>query len=92
MHKGIVKNRHYTWLSCAAQNMKNIAIKIDRLEKKYPESSIINQIIDTTNKLIKNIKTLFQKKTSSFSKLGVCLHSANPNYLNWGFDCHKLIS
>lgn len=27
LHRGINKNQHYTWLICAAQNMKNIAIK-----------------------------------------------------------------
>lgn len=27
MYKGIKKNQNYTWLICAAQNMKNIAIK-----------------------------------------------------------------
>ena len=27
MYRGIEKNQNYTWLICAAQNMKNIAIK-----------------------------------------------------------------
>ena len=31
MYKGIEKNQNYTWLICAAQNMKNI---IDKLTKK----------------------------------------------------------
>ena len=34
MYKGIQKNQNYTWLICAAQNMKNISIKIDNIESK----------------------------------------------------------
>ena len=29
MYKGIEKNQNYTWLICAAQNMKNIALKLN---------------------------------------------------------------
>lgn len=31
MYKGIEKNQNYTWLICAAQNMKNIAIKKEKV-------------------------------------------------------------
>jgi transposase len=31
MYKGIEKNQSYTWLICAAQNMKNIAIKKEKV-------------------------------------------------------------
>ena len=31
MYKGIKKNQNYTWLICAAQNMKNIALKLGRV-------------------------------------------------------------
>ena len=34
MYKGVKKNQHYTWLICAAQNMKNIAIKNNNVGKK----------------------------------------------------------
>ena len=34
MYKGVKKNQHYTWLICAAQNMKIIAIKNDNVGKK----------------------------------------------------------
>lgn len=34
MYKGIQKNQNYTWLICAAQNMKNIAIKKDNVDTK----------------------------------------------------------
>ena len=31
MYKGIEKNQHYTWLICAAQNMKNISLKLQKV-------------------------------------------------------------
>ncbi len=34
MYKGIEKNQNYTWLICAAQNMKTIAIKKENVRKK----------------------------------------------------------
>lgn len=39
MYRGLQKNQDYTWLICAAQNMKNIAIKVDR----YGYKPLINQ-------------------------------------------------
>ena len=36
MYKGIEKNQNYTWLICAAQNMKNIVTKITKSRKKHP--------------------------------------------------------
>ena len=41
MYKGVKKNQHYTWLICAAQNMKNIAIKNDNVGKKPLTLSLI---------------------------------------------------
>ena len=34
MYKSIEKNQNYTWLICAAQNMKNIAIKQEKVNRK----------------------------------------------------------
>ena len=34
MYKGIEKNQNYTWLICAAQNMKTIAIRKEKVKKK----------------------------------------------------------
>ena len=34
MYKGIEKNQNYTWLICAAQNMKTIAIRKEKTKKK----------------------------------------------------------
>lgn len=42
MYKGVQKNQNYTWLICAAQNMKNISIKKDKVDDK---SSIYNSIL-----------------------------------------------
>ena len=49
MYRGIEKNQNYTWLICAAQNMKNIVTKITKNRKKYPtlETRLLN--------LLKNI-------------------------------------
>lgn len=66
MYKGIIKNQHYTWLSCAAQNMKNISLKVSKLEEQnagLSESSINIKIIELIFFFIKN---LIQKKTYSF--------------------------
>ena len=52
MYKGVKKNQHYTWLICAAQNMKNIAIKNDNAGRKTLSlSSILYNFI----KMVKNI-------------------------------------
>ena len=60
MYKGVLKNQHYTWLICAAQNMKNIAIKNDNVGKK---PLALSSNIDNFIKLLKNvIKILFIRK------------------------------
>lgn len=41
MYKGIEKNQNYTWLICAAQNMKNIVNKLIKGIKKGPNTGII---------------------------------------------------
>lgn len=48
MYKGIKKNQHYTWLICAAQNMKNIALKREKVDGK---SSTYNYIFVSFYKL-----------------------------------------
>ena len=58
MYKGIKKNQHYTWLICAAQNMKNISLKNDNIGK---ESLTISMIIYNFKKILKKIKNLSQK-------------------------------
>ena len=58
MYKGVQKNQHYTWLICAAQNMKNIAIKNDNVGKK---TITLSSIINNLSKLIKKFKKLNKK-------------------------------
>lgn len=55
MYKGVKKNQNYTWLICAAQNMKNIAIKIDNMGKIPNQLSYIGSyFIKIIKKFIKN--------------------------------------
>ena len=61
MYKGVKKNQHYTWLICAAQNMKNITIKNDNVGKKpLALLSITSNFIE----ILKNIR-IFNKKICS---------------------------
>ena len=61
MYKGVKKNQHYTWLICAAQNIKNIAIKNDNVGKKpLALLSITSNFIE----ILKNIR-IFNKKIYS---------------------------
>ncbi len=58
MYKGIKKNQHYTWLICAAQNMKNIAIKNDNVGKK---PLTLSSILSDMEKVVRK-KLIFIKK------------------------------
>ncbi len=62
VYKGVKKNQHYTWLSCAAQNMKNEAIKIDKLENKYSKSMPAAKSCDFLSNFIKSIQNLLKVK------------------------------
>lgn len=61
LFKGVEKNQAYTHLICAAQNMKNIAIKKSKIDKN---NSIITGILQSISKVIKNLSkenlTFFQ--------------------------------
>lgn len=61
MYKGVKKNQHYTWLICAAQNMKNIAIKNDNVGKKPHLSSINSAVLEVFMNFEKNINIYFKK-------------------------------
>ena len=64
MYKGVDKNQHYTWLICAAQNMKNIAIKNDSVGKKpLALSNIIQYFIIFRKKSIKIFKKIKRDKS-----------------------------
>jgi hypothetical protein len=55
MYKGIKKNQNYTWLICAAQNMKNISIKIDNSKYKCENNITKSTILLKINQIIKKI-------------------------------------
>ena len=61
MYKGVKKNQHYTWLICAAQNMKNIAIKKEKVNgKPLTRPSYLTKIINFIENII-TIQESFQK-------------------------------
>ena len=61
MYKGVKKNQHYTWLICAAQNMKNIAIKKEKVNgKPLTRPSYLTKIINIIENII-TIQKSFQK-------------------------------
>ena len=58
MYRGLNKNQNYTWLICAAQNMKNIAIKKEKVNgKSLTNTAFVQIIID----FIKNTRNLYLK-------------------------------
>ena len=60
MYKGIKKNQNYTWLICAAQNIKNIVIKNDNVGKiPLALSSILANFGNFIKKLIKIHKIIY---------------------------------
>lgn len=65
MYKGIKKNQNYTWLICAAQNMKNIAIKRDNIDTK---STNMYKYFINIIKFIENIKKLHIKTSRKKSR------------------------
>ena len=73
MYKGIEKNQNYTWLICAAQNMKNIVTKITKGHKKR----------DTNNKSrLKSLKNiLLDFKIAIFPK-----NIKSPRKNIWGLS------
>ena len=68
MYKGLKKNQHYTWLICAAQNMKNISMKIENRQYKELKTSHIGLYII---KIIKKLKNFSKTKTSVIKNWGL---------------------
>ena len=62
MYKGVKKNQNYTWLICAAQNMKNIAMKRDNVVRNTSLSDCFSTFYWNFNKLCKNIIKYFKIK------------------------------
>lgn len=76
-YKGIKKNQNYTWLICAAQNMKNISIKVNRYEEKSKKETLYQGVLSIINKNTKILSTifkiLFQSKTPLLKKWGLSI-------------------
>ena len=72
MYKGVLKNQHYTWLICAAQNMKNIAIKNDKVGKKpLTLPSYIKDLIKLFLKMLITNKKQKKDKSKFFKTMGL---------------------
>ena len=68
MYKGLKKNQHYTWLICAAQNMKNISMKIENRQYEEFKTNHIRQILI---KVRKKSNKIIQQKTSVIKNWGL---------------------
>ena len=67
MYKGVEKNQAYTHLICAAQNMKNIAIKRWNIDNKSQNNHQFNSLF---RKIYKYIKNFSKRKPHVFSNMG----------------------
>ena len=65
MYKGIKKNQNYTWLICAAQNMKNISIKMNNRRYKEGNNTLNNINLTKISRNIKIIIHFFPKENLS---------------------------
>ena len=55
-YKGVEKNQAYTHLICAAQNMKNIAIKQDKINRiPLSNSNLLGKSLENIQNLLKLI-------------------------------------
>lgn len=70
-YKGIKKNQDYTWLICAAQNMKNISIKVSRYGNYSLNNELYQKILDIYKKIFVCIQKNFQKKTLTIKSGGL---------------------
>ena len=76
LFKGVEKNQAYTHLICAAQNMKNIAIKRYNIDKK-------KENITNNTDIFKKI-SIFYKKTEKIIKK--FMHKKTSVLKNWGLS------
>ena len=60
MYKGVEKNQNYTWLICAAQNMKIIAMKCKKKGKKPLNNSVYLLNLNKMLKFISKIQILYK--------------------------------
>ena len=64
MYKGVEKNQNYTWLICAAQNMKNMSLKLEN--RKYETNRNKKKQLNLAKilNLIKIFQKIFKKVTN----------------------------
>ena len=87
LYKGVEKNQNYTHLICAAQNMKNIAIKRDKIERNRDNMS---QILLFFTKFVKFFIKFSKKKTSCFKNMGF-VYSLSQTCLTYVFVRSKMM-
>lgn len=75
MYKGIKKNQNYTWLICAAQNMKNIATKITKMPKDNTENKEVVSNLLLKLKILLISQIIFRKITNPRIFSRVCQYS-----------------
>ena len=68
LFKGVEKNQAYTHLICAAQNMKNIAIKRTNIDKKK-ENNV--NITDIFKKILNLLKVIPKENLTFFQMWGL---------------------
>ena len=69
IYKGVKKNQNYTWLSCAAQNMKNIAIRVDKRQHELRNTNDSSVISIVYSKILLLIQFLKNQNPLAFFKL-----------------------
>ena len=91
MYKGIKKNQNYTWLICAAQNMKNIALKKEKVSENSLTNSILLSIIDKIGLKLQFSFLRNESRKPLVKKLGVCLHSEKTGFYSCFIICFFII-
>ena len=72
MYRGLKKNQHYTWLICAAQNMKNIVTKLTKAPKKKGHNDNNFNIYISIHKFLE-IFSIFHTLTNPAKKFSLGL-------------------
>lgn len=66
MYRGLRKNQNYTWLICAAQNMKTISLRIENSKYNTDNIGQNNSFIEKIFKFILNFQKLFHKENLGY--------------------------
>jgi len=67
MYHGLEKNQNYTWLICAAQNMKNIALKMNRYEANTQNKALCDLFFPKLTNIYELFKIYTKRKPLAFS-------------------------